>query len=158
MMMLSLERDIPVTYCNSTKDQMVIFIAAHGYGGKNNPTQKIALKYQTYSGRTTEWITHAALWARLKQVAVIRKYPEKVRIIVYSCRSGALFDARPTELKKVGLYTSTSSGNEWCYPSFINCLEGALITGKCKSWKALFKAVEKCLKKTDGKAPHPKNG
>jgi len=158
MMMLSLERDIPVTYCNSTRDQMVILIAAHGYGGKYNPTNKVALKYQTVSGRTLEWITHAAFWQRLQQIGAIRRNPAKVRLIFYSCRSGGLFAARPAALRKVGLFTSTADGKTLCYASFFSCLRDGLRNPRVRTWKKLFSEVARCLRAMGRPNPRPRNG
>lgn len=156
MMMLSLERDIPRTYCNSTKDQLVLYVAAHGYGAKYNPTPSVAMKYQTVSGRTTEWITHAAFWQRLQQIGAIQRNPAKVRVIVFSCRSGGLFGARPAALRNVGLFTSTADANTLCYASFFSCLRDAIRNPRVRTWTQLYRELARCLRAVRG--PRPRNG
>ena len=160
MMMLSLERDIPVTYCNSTGDQLVLFVAAHGYGpnlgAHNHPVT--AMKWETVSGRTKEWITHAAFWQRLQQIGAIRRNPQKVRVIVYSCRSGGMFGARPAALSRVGLFTSTQDAKTLCYWSFAACVTTAIRDPRVKTWRQFYAEVARCLRRMGPGNPQPKNG
>jgi hypothetical protein len=158
MMIQSLDRSVPQTYCNSPKDQMVLFVAAHGYGGAHNPTNKIAMHWQTASRRTEEWITHESFWQKLQQSVFIRKYPEKVILLVESCRSGALFSTRPSSMMGTKLFTAAPDGDTLCHAfTFSHCIRSALTDSRVDTWEKFLDRVKYCLKVTGSKV-QPRNG
>lgn len=159
MMVQSLDRDVPQTFCNSPNDQMVIYVAAHGYRGQSNPTGQIALEWETESRRTKEWITHPSFWQRLSQnSAVIRNHPEKVFVLVESCRSGALFAAKPAEFADSSLFTTTPDGNDLCLPNqFSHCIRTSISNPRVDTWQKFIEAVKHCLR-ASGASVQPRNG
>ena len=157
VMMRSVEHDIPQTYCDSVHDQLVLFVAAHGYAvsSEENPTDEIAMKWQTVSGRTLQWITHSAFWDRLVQIAAMRRHPEKLFVIIFSCRSGNLNDIRPSELEGVHLLTSTQDGTEVCYPNFGDCLAAAVRSENNNTWGDMINELEDCIRRAPGDKATP---
>lgn len=158
VMVQSLDRDVPATFCNSPKDQMVIYIAAHGCGGQYNPTGQTAMHWETASRRTSEWIKHPDFWQKLRQnSAVIRNHPEKVYVLVESCRSGGLIGARPTELSSTKLLSAAPDENTLVNANeFSHCIRSSIANPRVDTWQKFIEAVKYCLRVSGG-STQPKN-
>ncbi len=101
-------------YCKSKEDQLVIFMAAHGYNNQyeHNQTGDVALKYDSKS--LIEWITYSQFFSSLAKIPKITSDPSKVILIIESCRSGRVFEGGviPKELKGINILSATSGSDK----------------------------------------------
>lgn len=146
---------ISANMCKCPPDQIVVFIAGHGYSKKYNPTGDLAMKLES-PGQKDQWVTHQDLAKKLK--AKLGTYGKKLNLMIYSCRSGAKFNAYKAELPGAMLITSTDS-DVLCYTNFGSHVFGCLISKKVKTWDDFYNCLKKKLAKNakkDGKTPKPK--
>lgn len=163
-MMNGLKKDIEAhtAYCNNENDQLVIYISAHGYSRKDNDTGDVALVYQPKKG-VEEFITYRKLLDTLAGIPEIRKAPEKVYLIIFSCRAGRIFEGgvMPTHLKGMHILTSSNSSDQKSYTvnEFVLWIQQALHKKKgARTWEDFVKLVKWYGRKSLCSKGTPRNG
>ena len=141
-MILGLLNDIPTDFCKSPDDQLVVYVAAHGYGGQWNPTGDVALRYEP-GKEVREWVSYPQLARAFQNLP-----PEKTYLLLESCRSGRAWDALPHCLQGLHLLTAVSDADSSCYPdSFSRCIRRALEHSGVDTWTEFIDAVKYCMSK-----------
>lgn len=158
-MMAGLERHLNgvTAYCNSASDQLVIFIAVHGYGAPYNPTGEVALHYKPADAE--EWINYHTLFRRLLAMPKVAGFPGKVYLLLYSCRSARVFEGGvlPGGLAGMHLITAAASSDVLIGAGgFSEWLRGALGDTGVLSWDDLIRHAKHAAR-ADPFGP-PRNG
>lgn len=118
-MMQGLQTDIAAinpAFGSQSNDQMVIFVAAHGWGADSNKTGDVAMVYAP--GRAHAFIRYADFFTRLAAIPEISAHKDKVTLIIFSCRAGRVWEGGvvPGALAGMQIITSTDTGGYLCRP------------------------------------------
>jgi len=128
-------------FCLCPDDQLVIYVAAHGYGGTSNPTGDVAMHFNPAAG-TEEWITWPAL---LEALAPLITNPAKTYLLVYSCRSGRAWEpgVAPGSLRGLHLITATADSKTLApYPDFGRAIADAIGQDRAVDWDHFVKLLK----------------
>jgi hypothetical protein len=136
------------TFCNCPDDQLVIWVAAHGYAGAFNPTGEVAMHFDAKGVEAPkgEWVTWSDFLDALATIPQIAANPAKVYLIVYSCRSGRLWEGGviPPTLKGMHVLTGTATSGQYAgQVRFSQYLVFALGWLKAVNWDQLVKLMKK---------------
>jgi hypothetical protein len=135
-------------FCTCPDDQLVIFVAAHGYAGQFNPTGEVAMHFdaQGVEAPKGDWVTWTAFLDALAAIPQVAANPQKVFLIVYSCRSGRLWEGGviPPTLKGMHAITGTATSGQYAGQiRFSQYLVFALGWLKAVNWDHLVKLMKK---------------
>ena len=135
-------------FCNCPDDQLVIWVAAHGYAGQYNPTGEVALHFdaQGVEAPGGEWVTWQVFLDALAAIPQIAANPAKVYLLVYSCRSGRIWEGgvAPPTLKGIHVLTGAATSGQYCGQlRFSQYLVFALGWLKAQNWDHLVKLMKR---------------
>jgi hypothetical protein len=135
------------TFCQCPDDQLVIWVAAHGYAGQYNPTGEVAMHYDAkgVDAPKGEWVTWTAFLDALAAIPQVAANPKKVFLIVYSCRSGRIWEGGviPPTLKGMHVLTGTATSGQYAgQVRFSQYLVFALGWLKAVNWDHLVKLMK----------------
>ena len=126
----------------------MIWVAAHGYAGQFNPTGDVAMHYDAKGAEAPkgEWVTWTSFLDALAAIPQISANPNKVFLIVYSCRSGRISEGGviPPALKGMHVITGTATSGQYAgQVRFSQYLVFALGWLKAVNWDHLVKLMKK---------------
>ena len=149
------------TFCQCPDDQLVVYVAAHGYLGEYNPTSEVAMHFDAKGVEAPkgEWVTWARFLDALAAIPQVAADPKKVFLIVYSCRSGRIWEGGVTPPALKGMHTITATATSGQYAGqgcFTQYLVSALGWLRAKNWDHLVRLIKK--QNADHPFPPAKNG
>jgi hypothetical protein len=154
---LSVDLAGQTNFCKCVDDQLVLYLAAHGYG--RNPTGRVAMKFEPKPD-SPEWVTWEDFLDALAKIPQIAQNPAKVYLLVESCRSGIVFEGggtAPASLKGIHILTSCPDSRKLgAALGFSQFIVFALGRYKAVDWKHFVQIVK--WQGPDSNGTSPRNG